>query len=641
MRRLSALPLALLTLGLVACPKDPKEETDQPQESEPPVDTTDSVPPAEDPCADLGLEPRDFVDGEDSDALYATASDFTVSTRTGDWTLSENWTGCDVVLLIQDYPGQAPSYWPTGLWERDVDDLFEDLPRNTQLVFMSTQTSTTSIEASLDTLEANIDDALAAMSEEDRAWWEGRYQLVTQRAQIVPGWVGSIMSSPSWGVGIDRFQRIRYIGSYGDPTRYYDDYGWFEPNLSMVANEANYYNFEAEREAAIEAQDALVVPVFEGDRVAGSIYETIELPDAATIAGYDTLEIDCYMGCEGDGEYGDCPAWDYMAYLYLCDMPQDTENPYADTACQLAVDEVMGLCTEDGVKTKTECRAAEDCGSDTGIDYGCEGYAEAIAADTIEGACTNPLGESTSGTYTCNDEGTGYGDLDCSSCGTELGRWITTYHREGRWVHDVSGLLPLIADGGSQEFRFNTTGPYEMDVSLRFSNSDKETRADEIVHLYAGCDLTGVCNDNYTEPEVVEIPADAAKVKLATVITGHGMASPGNCAEFCNLDHIFTVNDDADNAVVVDFPDAGSTLGCMEAVGTEGTVPNQYGTWWYGRGGWCPGKDVPPVMHDITDQLTLGAENSIAYRVERNGADYQSDGSWSHTIVNAWLVIER
>jgi hypothetical protein len=627
--------LALLTLGLSACTTDP-EETAKPDETAPPVDTTDSVPPTGDPCEDLGLPVRDFEAATESDDLYATAADFTVPTRAGDWTLSENWSGCDTYLLIQDNPSQAQG-WPTDLWARDVDTLFEALPRNTVLLFMSTGTSTTAIDTSLDALTVEVDAVLAGMSEDDRAWWQPRIHYVPQRAQIISGWVGQVMSSPGWGVGIDRFQRIRYVGSYADPTRYYSSYGWFEPNLSQVANEIVQYNFEAVREAELEADDALVLPIFEGERVAGSIYQTIEIPD---VSAYDTVKIDCYMGCEGDGEYGDCPAWDYMAYLYMCDMPAEGDNPYADTACQQAVDEVMGTCTEDGVKTGTECRSVKDCSADTGIATACEGYADAIASDTIEGACTSPLGVSTTGSYTCNDDGTGYGELDCASCGTELGRWITTYHREGRWVHDVSPLLPMLAEGGSREFRFNTTGPYEMDVSLRFSDSGKATRPAELVHLYSGCDLTGDCNANYDEPVMVEIPADAAKVTLATVITGHGMADPGNCAEFCDLDHIFTVNGDDANAPVVDFPGAGDTWGCQEQV-AEGTVPNQYGTWWYGRGGWCPGKDVPVQEHDITDQLTLGDDNAIVYRVERNGSDYQSSGSWAHTVVNAWLVIER
>ena len=70
-------------------------------------------------------------------------------------------------------------------------------------------------------------------------------------------------------------------------------------------------------------------------------------------------------------------------------------------------------------------------------------------------------------------------------------------------------------------------------------------------------------------------------------------------------------------------------------------MPNQYGTWWYGRGGWCPGKQVPVDLHDVTALVTPGQEARIAYRVERNGSDYQATSSWAHTDVQAWLVIER
>lgn len=135
----------------------------------------------------------------------------------------------------------------------------------------------------------------------------------------------------------------------------------------------------------------------------------------------------------------------------------------------------------------------------------------------------------------------------------------------------------------------------------------------------------------------MDIPADAVKVELATVISGHGMAEPGNCAEFCNIEHVFTVNGDAANAVVEDFPEAGSTYDCMEKV-PLGTVPNQYGTWWYGRAGWCPGKDVPVVMHDITDQVVPGAANTFEYQAYYEGADYPG---WATIVLSSWLVISR
>ena len=43
----------------------------------------------------------------------------------------------------------------------------------------------------------------------------------------------------------------------------------------------------------------------------------------------------------------------------------------------------------------------------------------------------------------------------------------------------------------------------------------------------------------------------------------------------------------------------------------EGVKPNQYGTWGYGRAGWCPGMDVAPYIIDITNQIEIGDDNII------------------------------
>ena len=65
-----------------------------------------------------------------------------------------------------------------------------------------------------------------------------------------------MLDYPGWGLGIDRLQRLRYIGSFADLTRYDGNLGWFAPNLSMAANEAVYYNFEALREDQLDAEIA-------------------------------------------------------------------------------------------------------------------------------------------------------------------------------------------------------------------------------------------------------------------------------------------------------------------------------------------------------------------------------------------------
>ena len=85
---------------------------------------------------------------------------------------------------------------------------------------------------------------------------------------------------------------------------------------------------------------------------------------------------------------------------------------------------------------------------------------------------------------------------------------------------------------------------------------------------------------------------------------------------------------------------AGNTYGCQDQI-ADGTVPNQYGTWWYGRGGWCPGKHVPLVMTDVTDQVSLGAENTFEYEGYYLGAVYTDGDNWRNIRLDSWLVISR
>ncbi len=537
------LALAVAAAGPLGCKNEPDPDDDDDDDSATGDDDTEG-PQA---CPVTGLEPREFIDAPEDGSLGAIAADFTVPTRDGDWNFRDHWTGCDSYLFIT-HETQATQGYPTPLWERDVDELYERLPRNVHLFFVVRPNLSTNVDPELEEMEERVADVLGEMDDDDREYWEERTHFVTETGKQLEGWLGEANYDVSWGIGINVLQEIRYIGSYADNSRPYDQ--WFEPNLSMAANEPVYYNYEAIREDRLAAQGAEVVTIME-ERLFSPTLQSAEvtLPDAATMAGFDTLEFDLLMGCNGEGEYGDCPAWDGVFFLLLCDE----------------------------------------------------------------------------------------GDDECDrSTGTEIGRWITTYHRVGRYVHDVSGLLPLLAEGGTRTFSCQAHDDYVVDLSLRFSNQGKEVAPAETTFLFTGHQFNETYNDNY-EPMSVAIPADAAKVEIAIFITGHGMASPGNCAEFCNVEHTFTVNGTPN---LVDYPNAGTSRGCMEMV-DSGTIPNQYGTWWYGRNGWCPGRQTDVVLVDITDQVTPGEEAVFEYEGWFDaGFGYAPyTGSGANIEMKTWLVV--
>lgn len=195
----------------------------------------------------------------------------------------------------------------------------------------------------------------------------------------------------------------------------------------------------------------------------------------------------------------------------------------------------------------------------------------------------------------------------------EIARFITTYHRESHWVVDVSPMLVHLQKGGMHHFRWDfapswNTQPTATKLSLRFSNKNKGLRPTRATFLWSGGTFDSMYNMSHA-PATVAVSPNAKRVELWALITGHG-AETGQCAEFCNHKHEFTVNG---KAYVKEHKEAGSKDKCVPEA-DKGMTPNQGGTWWFGRGGWCPGQKVHPWMTDVTADVTPGMDAMIAYR---------------------------
>lgn len=209
------------------------------------------------------------------------------------------------------------------------------------------------------------------------------------------------------------------------------------------------------------------------------------------------------------------------------------------------------------------------------------------------------------------------------TCDVELLRVITPYHRAGRWVTNMDALLPLLRDGGPRRIRFSAPqqpndAVYVVSAALRFVRGEWPVGPYVSEPAFTGGPFDAAYNDT-REPLRFTPPDDATSIELHVLVTGHGFGDDTeNCAEFCNHTHHFTLNG---TELVIRHPEAGSSRGCLDRIDV-GVVPNQYGTWPFGRGGWCPGLDVKPHVLDLTPAVIRGAENVLTYRGLLDGRPY-------------------
>jgi hypothetical protein len=220
----------------------------------------------------------------------------------------------------------------------------------------------------------------------------------------------------------------------------------------------------------------------------------------------------------------------------------------------------------------------------------------------------------------------------------ELARFITSYHRETHWVVDITPMLAQLLQGGMQTFKWSfapswNTQPTATKLRLHLSNQGRGHAPSEATFLFAGGNFNATYNDAYLPIDVM-IPADAQKVELWSLITGHG-ADTASCAEFCNHQHELTING---QSYLKEHTEAGTQDACVAQM-DGGMVPNQAGTWWFGRGGWCPGQHVEPWIIDVTGDVTAGQLATVSYQGLFNGNTPPANAG--NIVMSSYLVVHR
>jgi hypothetical protein len=524
-----------------------------------PIDTADAdaAAPTTPICETLGLKAATFATGPYGTKRGEIAGDFSLALIDGStWKLQESFSGCESYVFLPDSL-PVSDLDNTSIWTKDIDSLVAKSPKNVHYFFVATGSVDANATKNTQAMQARIEAALHKVSQKDAAHWRAHLHVVAGRAGTYGNWVGDVLGGIGRrGFAIDRGQRIRGVGMLADVTRSNADlqaankWPW-EANLAYAAHEAIYMNAQADIAARLAAESAKVVPLFGGEVLSGFAEKDIDLPSAAEIAAFDTLEVEVTMACPNASliEFGNCGAWDYLAYLFV-----------------------------------------REGGDDAGTNL-------------------------------------------------ELARFITSYHRETHWVVDATPMLARLKAGGSRHFRWEfapdwNKQPTATTIALRFSNAKKGYAPAQITPLFGGGAFNAHYNDART-PVDVPIPADAKRVELWSLTTGHG-ADPHQCAEFCNHQHELTVNQ---KTYLQEFKEAATDDGCVGQA-AHGMVPNQGGTWWFGRGGWCPGKQVDPWVVDITKDVTPGQSVTVKYRGLLAGATPPDDGA-GNIVLNSYLVVYR
>ena len=434
------------------------------------------------------------------------------------WDFETEWNGEDCYIFINYTTSSG-----TLLASSTKELLLSNSPMNVHYFFISDRTTYTT---DIQNLKNTFDEILEGFSQELQEHWSTHLHFIPQRTGALNNWLEEALSGED-AIGIDRFQRIRETGYFGNPASFQGTY------IHYLAHEAVYYNYEF---GAIYEPDEDYDEITVLDEAhytggwAASISEITTFPSNQELDEYSRMSIELLRGCpDASMNYSDagCDDYDRIAHMYIC-------------------------------------------------------------------------------------------DTDGSNC-YEAARWITPFDRQPHHLTDISPFISLIRPGGDKMVKFQESGWPNSLITLKFRfyrdpDSQNIEKAQEIIPIWNGTVGFNPDYDSNRPPNVFEIPQNATKVEFVSYITGHGWGCDSyNCAEFCNSKHIFELNGgtyEFDKA----HPNASSSNYCMslEAI-AQGTIPNQYGTWGYGRAGWCPGQDVAPHVVDITENVIIGEENIIDY----------------------------
>lgn len=211
----------------------------------------------------------------------------------------------------------------------------------------------------------------------------------------------------------------------------------------------------------------------------------------------------------------------------------------------------------------------------------------------------------------------------------EMARYITPYGNGlslgtgWTWTFDVSDYVTLLHDSVHL-----SAGNWQELLEVKFLMIVGTPPRDVITieNVYTGNFDYGHVNDpieSHLVPKTMYVPANAVGARWKSRVTGHGMDTPSNCAEFCPKTHYY----------VVDSVQQFSKLVWRDNCDWNPLFP-QGGTWVYDRANWCPGAEVWTYDFEMTPYVTPGTTAELDHNVQA----YTNNGEWSYYQIEDQMV---
>ncbi len=209
---------------------------------------------------------------------------------------------------------------------------------------------------------------------------------------------------------------------------------------------------------------------------------------------------------------------------------------------------------------------------------------------------------------------------------TEILRHITPYRIAMSNYVDVTELAPLLKGRQTINSFIDTwVGPGHAQgegwrVTVRFVfYPGPPAGPSEVINIWGKRSITvgqtgeGETVQDQVDPVTFTVPDSATRVIAHLTTTGHSFNNTYNCAEFCEMRHDLDINGGV-----------FSTNPWRDDCDVNPVSP-QFGTWEYGRNGWCPGAVAVGNKIDITDSIEFGAENTLDFDILlANGSVYNN-----------------